>query len=175
MLTELFEFWVMLHAFYSSADFFQNYCFQILIPSKCQTVWIQIRPDNFVLSFRLISSEYSFSTYTIVMLNIFVYYTPPANLQHSSCKHVFSEWKTVWMLFRPNKKIPVFRVTLPYLNLLVKPRIFFKFSRKIYNFMHCLSKCIKLYFFQKKIIIRKIYVCVPYLVTRNTLISLFGL
>ena len=27
---------------------------------------------------------------------------------------------------RPNKKIPVFRVTRPYLNLLVKPRIFFQ-------------------------------------------------
>ena len=26
---------------------------------------------------------------------------------------------------RPNKKIPVFRVTRPYLNLLVKPRFFF--------------------------------------------------
>ena len=29
---------------------------------------------------------------------------------------------------RPNKKIPVFRVTGPYLNLLVKPRSFFRFS-----------------------------------------------
>ena len=28
---------------------------------------------------------------------------------------------------RPNVKIPVFRVTQPYLNLLVKPRIFFRF------------------------------------------------
>ena len=37
---------------------------------------------------------------------------------------------------RPNKKISVFRVTRPYLNLLVKPRIFFRFSGKIYNFMH---------------------------------------
>ena len=30
----------------------------------------------------------------------------------------------------PNKKIPVFRVTGPYLNLLVKPRIVFRFSGK---------------------------------------------
>ena len=37
---------------------------------------------------------------------------------------------------RPNKKIPVFRVTRPYLNLLVKPRIFIGFLGKTYNFMH---------------------------------------
>ena len=30
----------------------------------------------------------------------------------------------------PSKKNPVFRVTQPYLNLLVKPRIFFMFSGK---------------------------------------------
>ena len=38
---------------------------------------------------------------------------------------------------RPNKKIPVLRVTRPYLNLLVKPRIFFRFSgkkKKLYAF-----------------------------------------
>ena len=29
-----------------------------------------------------------------------------------------------YALIRPNKKIPVFRVARPYLNLLVKPRIF---------------------------------------------------
>ena len=35
------------------------------------------------------------------------------------------------MKLGPNKKkIPVFRVTRPYLNLLVKPRIFFSFSGK---------------------------------------------
>ena len=28
------------------------------------------------------------------------------------------------------------RVTRPYLNLLAKPRIFFRLSGKIYNFMH---------------------------------------
>ena len=41
----------VLHNFFiflSSADFFQNQLFQKLLsgkPSKCQTVWIQIRPD----------------------------------------------------------------------------------------------------------------------------------
>ena len=38
--------WVILHAFSSSADFFQNQLFQKIlqgIPSDCQTVWIQIR------------------------------------------------------------------------------------------------------------------------------------
>ena len=32
---------------------------------------------------------------------------------------------------RPNKKTPVFRVTLPYLNLLVIPRIFSGFLEKL--------------------------------------------
>ena len=99
-------------------------------------------------------------------------------------------WHTFLMeknKIRPNKKkqTPMFRVTGPYLNFVVKPRIFFRYSGKKYNFMHferrnkitffskCLSKCIKLYFFQKKI-------CVPTLpkifrlVTRNTLIFYFA-
>ena len=39
---------MILHAFLSSADFFQNQLFRKIlsgIPSECQTVWIQIRPD----------------------------------------------------------------------------------------------------------------------------------
>ena len=55
---------------------------------------------------------------------------------------------------RPNKKIPVLRVTRPYLNLLVKPRIFSGFLEniKIYAFCKakCLSKCIKLFFLSRK-------------------------
>ena len=44
------------------------------------------------------------------------------------------------------KKKTVFRVTWPYLNLLVKPRIFFRFSEKDIIFkMHKI-----IYFFQKK-------------------------
>ena len=40
-------------------------------------------------------------------------------------------------LVRPNKKMPVFRVTRPYLNLLMKPRFFFRFSgKKKHYFMH---------------------------------------
>ena len=62
----------------------------------------------------------------------------------------------------PNKKIPVFRVTQPYLNLLVNLEFFSGFLEK-YNFMHfarhfCLSKCIKLLFFPEKK-----NVCLPYL------------
>ena len=38
-------------------------------------------------------------------------------------------------LVRPNRKLPVFRVTRPYLNLLLNPRIFSGFLEKIYNFM----------------------------------------
>ena len=43
---------------------------------------------------------------TIVMLSDFMCYTEdlpnfyPVYLQHCSCKHVFSEWKTVWILIR---------------------------------------------------------------------------
>ena len=75
---------------------------------------------------------------------------------------IFIIWNS-FLLHRPNKKIPVFKVTWSYLNLLVKPRINFRFSgeKKIqfYAFWKakCLSKCIKLYFFQKK------NVCLPYL------------
>ena len=41
--------WVILYAFVSSADFFQNKPFQKIlsgIPSDCQTLWIQIRLDR---------------------------------------------------------------------------------------------------------------------------------
>ena len=39
-------YWVVLHAFSPSADFFQTQLFQKIlsgIPSECQTVWIQTR------------------------------------------------------------------------------------------------------------------------------------
>ena len=42
--------WVILHAFLLSADFFQNQLFRKIlsgIPSECQTVKIQMRPDIF--------------------------------------------------------------------------------------------------------------------------------
>ena len=42
-------YWVILHAFLKSVDFFQNLFFfrKILsgLPLECQTVWIKIRPD----------------------------------------------------------------------------------------------------------------------------------
>ena len=69
-------------------------------------------------------------------------------------------------------KIPVFRVTRPYLKILEKPRIFFRSSGKKYIFMH--FKMHKIIFFQKK-------KCVPTLpkifrsVTRNTLIFYLAL
>ena len=40
--------WVIFHAFWPSADFFQNQLFRKIlsgIPSECQTAWTQIRPD----------------------------------------------------------------------------------------------------------------------------------
>ena len=65
---------------------------------------------------------------------------------------LFLIWMIITKLFkclsqiRPNKKnTPVFRVSQPYLNLLVKPSFFFRFSGKIYNLMHfAFSKFIKL-------------------------------
>ena len=57
------------------------------------------------------------------------------------------------------KKIHVFRVTLPYLNLLVKQNFFQLFWKKEYNFMHF----VKLNFFPEKIELKKKYVCLPYL------------
>ena len=42
------ECWVILHASQSPADFFQNQLFRKFlsgIPSECQAVWVQIRPD----------------------------------------------------------------------------------------------------------------------------------
>ena len=82
------------------------------------------------------------------------------------------------------KKIPVFRVTRPYLNLLVNSRIFFRFFGK--NIILCILKGelpfkmhIKLYFFFQKKIIKKKYVCLPYLKFSDSLpethIFLFGL
>ena len=44
----LLAYWVIFHAFLLSADLFQNQFFRKIlsgIPSECQTVWIQIRPD----------------------------------------------------------------------------------------------------------------------------------
>ena len=80
-------------------------------------------------------------------------------------------------------KIPVLRVTLPYLNLLVKPRFFFRFSEKY--IILCILKGEMpfkmhktIFFFSKK---DQTHVLVPTLpkifsrITRNTLISLFGL
>ena len=47
-LPYIFAYWVILHAFLSSAFFFSNHLFRKIlsgIPSECQTVGIQIRPD----------------------------------------------------------------------------------------------------------------------------------
>ena len=63
-------------------------------------------------------------------------------------------------LLRPNKKIPVFRVTQPYLNLLVKPRICFRFSEKKNNFMHFESQNAFQNAFSGKI--NKKNICLPY-------------
>ena len=65
---------------------------------------------------------------------------------------------------RPHKKIPVFRVTRPYLNLLVKHRIFFRISGKN-NLILCILKGNMPFKMYKIIYIfpEKKYVCLPYL------------
>ena len=84
--------------------------------------------------------------------------------------------KTIFLL-RPNKKIPMFRLTRPYLNLLVKPRIFsgllvkprifFRYSGKIYIILCVLRG--EMPFKMHKIIFLQIFffffkfVCLPYL------------
>ena len=73
----------------------------------------------------------------------------------------------------------MFRATQPYLNLLVKPRIFFRFSGKKYNLMHFerrndFQNVETIFFPRKKKCLEKINV--PTLpktlrpITRNTLI-----
>ena len=83
----------------------------------------------------------------------------------------------ILIVIKQNKKIPVFRVTRPYLNLLVKPRIFFRFSGK--NRILCILKgkmpfkMLKIVFYSRK---KDKKMCVPTLpkifrpVTPNKLI-----
>ena len=90
-------------------------------------------------------------------------------------------------LIRPNKKIPVFRVTRPYLNILVKPIFFQVFWEK--NILLCILKgempfkmhklyFSRLFFPEKKTKKKQNKICVPTLpksfrpVTRHTLIFL---
>ena len=63
-------------------------------------------------------------------------------------------------VIRPNKKIPLFRVTPPYLNLVVKPRIFQVFRKKNIIFLCILKgqmsfKMDKIIYFSRKKIIKK--------------------
>ena len=71
------------------------------------------------------------------------------------------------VLMWPNKNIPVFRVTRPYLNLLVKPRFFQAFWKKI--IILCILKGIP----EKKNVPTLPKIFRP--VTRNAHIFLFGL
>ena len=72
-----------------------------------------------------------------------------------------------YYILRPSKTIPVFRVTQPYLNLLVKPRNVFRFSGK--NIILCIFKSKmpfkmhKIIFFSRKKKDKKKYVCLPIL------------
>ena len=77
-------------------------------------------------------------------------------------------------LIRPDKKIPVFRVTWPNLTLLMKPRYFQVFYYIFFQMPFKMHKIIN--FFEKKKVIKK---CVPNLpkmfqpVTQNTLIFFY--
>ena len=73
------------------------------------------------------------------------------------CSQRYTLMRFQYKSIRPNPKISVFSVTRSYLNLLVKPRIFFRFSGKIYNFMHferqnAFQNVENYIFFSKKII-----------------------
>ena len=46
-------------------------------------------------------------------------------------KYSLKDKSSAGPIVRPNKKIPVFRITQPYLNLLVKPRLLSGFKEKI--------------------------------------------
>ena len=83
---------------------------------------------------------------------------------------IFNCFDALWKhLHKAKLKILVFRLTRPYLDLLVKPKIIFRFSGnniKFYAFRmaKCLSKCIKLYSSHpQKNNQKKKYVCLPYL------------
>ena len=82
---------------------------------------------------------------------------------------------------RPNKKIPVFRVTRPYQNLLVKPRFFSGFLGKKYNFNAYVFQNNKIIFCSPPPLEKKNVCPLPTLPkifrpnTRNTLIISFGL
>ena len=60
---------------------------------------------------RLLIGLYVLVHLTLVMLNILCtmlfpnFY--PVNLQHSTCKHEFTEWKTVWILIKWLHQMPV--------------------------------------------------------------------
>ena len=104
--------------FMLSADFFHDQLFflKILsgIPSECQTVWIQIRPDilSGLIWVQTVCKGYQQTTLVgkvlrenIIEISLNNEFQPlsciilcttllpnlyPTNLQHSSCKHVFS-------------------------------------------------------------------------------------
>ena len=84
--------------------------------------------------------------------------------EHSCKNDIIAPPCTMNNFIRPNKKIPA--VARPYLNLLVKPRIFFRFSGK--NIILCILKgkmpikMHKIIFFPEKKIKNK-YVFLPYL------------
>ena len=73
---------------------------------------------------------------------------------------ILSQLFTTRVSIRPNKKIPEFRVTRPYLNLLMTPRIFSGFLEKkiILCILKGLFKVYKIIFFSRKKLLKN-YVC----------------
>ena len=65
---------------------------------------------------------------------IFIFTCPQTSLRLYNSVHLTKLFRHIKAV-RPNKKA-VFRLTQPYLNLLMKPRIFFKFSGK--NIILCI-------------------------------------
>ena len=86
-----FASWEIFYAFLSSADFFQNQLFEQFfhVPSKCQTDWIQSRPDHLsgLIWVQSVCKCYQQTTLIGRVNTEYVYELYPSKyLQHSSYK-----------------------------------------------------------------------------------------
>ena len=81
---KLFASWVIFRAFLSSADFFQNQLFRKIlsgIPSECQIVFIQIRPDvlSGLIWVQTVCKSYQQTTLGEIFYNTkFIFITQPS-------------------------------------------------------------------------------------------------
>ena len=129
---------------------------------KCLRYFV-IAPQTHFLNFFLLSID------SLVKLQVFISLLKPCKpkLIMSLCSDIVSFWAWSYDIRTGELQAPV-----------VKPRIFFRFSGKImYAFWQekWLSKCTKVYFFQKKELYAPTLPKIFWSITRNTHVSLFGL